>query len=150
MAEITDEMDVDAGAKLLAKWIRYDWEGLREDGPKGFPQWAHNGIGTLHYQGGKQGLRDLAASIVLSTRPASADHIGDATDMIARSASAGVMPAPIGLHWLGDKHEGTGCAKDERGCVTYFNTRAECEAFMDAVGKLPQSDATTAAMGTEK
>lgn len=60
---MTDTRDGEVGARLLAKWISYDWDGLCKDGHKGFPQWAFNGIGALHYQGGKQGLRNLAKAI---------------------------------------------------------------------------------------
>jgi hypothetical protein len=45
-------------------------------------------------------------------------------------------PTPTSLHWLGDKHEGTGCAKDARGCVAYFTTQADCVAFMAAISAL--------------
>lgn len=57
------EAEGEEGARLLAEWINYDWDGLREDGARGFPQWAHDGIGALRYQGGKQGLRNLAKAI---------------------------------------------------------------------------------------
>lgn len=57
--------NVDAAARLLADWINYSWDGMREGriGDRGFKQWAFNGIGTLNYQGGKQDLRDLAVQI---------------------------------------------------------------------------------------
>lgn len=55
----------DAGAKLLADWIGYSWDGLREGriGDRGFPQWPRSGA----YQGGKQDLRDLAAAIAAAS-----------------------------------------------------------------------------------
>jgi hypothetical protein len=61
MSDTTD----DAGAKLLAEWMGYSWEGLSDGriGDRGFPQWPASG----HYQGGKQDLRDLAAAIVAAS-----------------------------------------------------------------------------------
>lgn len=58
--------DQDAGAKVLAEWIGYSWDGLREGriADRGFRQWTTNGIGHTLYQGGRQDLRDLASKIV--------------------------------------------------------------------------------------
>jgi hypothetical protein len=55
------------------------------------------------------------------------------------TTSALLPPAPASLHWLGDRAEATGTnhAVDERGCVAYFATQAECEAFMQFVTDLP-------------
>lgn len=60
------ETDVDAGAKRLAKWIGYLWEGLNDGriGDRGYQQWSFNGIGQKQFQGGKDDLRDLAREIV--------------------------------------------------------------------------------------
>lgn len=57
--------DPDAAAKKLAEWIGYSWDGMREEriADRGYKQWAFNGIGHKHFQGGKQDLRDLAAEI---------------------------------------------------------------------------------------
>lgn len=72
-----DIAGVDAGAKRLAAWISYVWEGIRDGriADRGdYPQWSYNGIGALHYQGGKDDLRDLAreiASLVNEPQPPS-------------------------------------------------------------------------------
>lgn len=56
---------LDEGAKALAKWIGYKWEGITEGriGDRGFDQWCFNGMGHKQFQGGKQDLRDLAKKI---------------------------------------------------------------------------------------
>lgn len=67
--------DVDAGAKVLAKFIGYSWEGLTQDArPKGFPMWAYDGIGQKHYQGGKEGLREIATAIAIAVAPSQRDQ----------------------------------------------------------------------------
>ena len=59
-----DEM-VETGAKLIAGWINYSWEGLGErDNSSEYPDWAFNGIGSLHMQGGKPACRRLAKAIL--------------------------------------------------------------------------------------
>lgn len=76
-----DEAAIEAGAKILAKWICYAWEGLSDRDISGeFPDWARNGIGALGMQGGKPALRKVSAAILaLSTRKGSAGD-GSATD----------------------------------------------------------------------
>lgn len=66
---MTNDTDPDTGAKLLARWIGYAWEGLQEGriADRGYPQWAFNGLNHRQFQGGKQDLRDLAAEIVAVT-----------------------------------------------------------------------------------
>lgn len=66
--------DPDTGAKLIAEWIGSLWDGIRDGriGDRGYPQWGCDDIGHRKFQGGKQDLRDLAASI------AAAQKVGDA------------------------------------------------------------------------
>jgi hypothetical protein len=56
--------DKDAGAKILAEFIGLLWEGITPDArPKGYPMWSYDGIGSKNYQGGKEGLREIADRI---------------------------------------------------------------------------------------
>lgn len=56
--------DPDLGAKILAAFIGVSWEGLMPDArPKGYPMWGINGAGHYSYQGGKEGLREVALQI---------------------------------------------------------------------------------------
>jgi hypothetical protein len=55
--------DIDAAAKLLAEWIGYAWDGLREGRIESYPQWSHNQVMGRMFQGRKQDLRDLALKI---------------------------------------------------------------------------------------
>lgn len=64
------ESDPYAAAKVLAEFIGYSWEGLTPDArPQGYPMWGYNGIGQKNYQGGKNGLREIAAAIALAVAP---------------------------------------------------------------------------------
>lgn len=60
---------LDDGARYLARWIGYLWDGLREDRivDRGFQPWAFNGIGQKHFQGGKEDLRDAVRAILQRT-----------------------------------------------------------------------------------
>lgn len=53
--------DRDAGAKQIAHWLGYRWDGLAEGriGDREFPIWTSSG----RFQGGKQDLRDLATTV---------------------------------------------------------------------------------------
>lgn len=56
--------DPDAGAKILAKFIGLAWDGITPDArPEGYPMWGGSGSGAKTYQGGKEGLREIAAAI---------------------------------------------------------------------------------------
>lgn len=66
---------IEEGAKILAKWIGYAWDGLSDrDISAEYKDWAYNGIGALGMQGGKPALRKIAASILAlaATRSGSA------------------------------------------------------------------------------
>lgn len=56
---------IEAGARRLADWIGYSYDGLRDTriSERGYPQWGFNGIGHKRFQGGKQDLRDLVVAI---------------------------------------------------------------------------------------
>lgn len=59
----------DAAAKIIAEWIGYSWEGLRDDSikPRGFKEWSYNGIGDLRFHGGKEDLRELARKVAAAS-----------------------------------------------------------------------------------
>lgn len=66
---------VEEGAKILAKWIGYAWDGLSDrDISAEYKDWAYSGSGALSMQGGKPALRKVAAAILAlaATRSASA------------------------------------------------------------------------------
>lgn len=66
---------IEEGAKVLAHWIRYAWDGIPDqDISAEYPDWSYNGIGSLRMQGGKPALRKVAAAILAlaATRSASA------------------------------------------------------------------------------
>jgi hypothetical protein len=66
---------IEEGAKVLAQWIRYAWDGLPDqDISAEYPDWSYNGIGSLSMQGGKPALRKVAAAILAlaATRSGSA------------------------------------------------------------------------------
>jgi len=66
---------IEEGAKILAKWIGYAWDGLSDrDISAECKDWAYNGIGALGMQGGKPALRKVAASVLAlaATRSGSA------------------------------------------------------------------------------
>lgn len=79
------ELDGDAGAKLLAGWINYSWDDMKEGriGDKGYPQWCYNGAGHLYFQGGKQDLRDLAGKIAALARRAAKEETRRLWDAIS-------------------------------------------------------------------
>ena len=59
----------DEPAKLLAEWIGYSWDGLRnEDISDKWPDWAFNGIGRKHMQGGKPALRKIATAMIAAAQ----------------------------------------------------------------------------------
>jgi hypothetical protein len=67
---------VEAVAKILAHWIRYDWDDLHNrDISAEFTDWAYNGIGDLHMQGGKPALRRVAQKMIAAYRDAAADGV---------------------------------------------------------------------------
>ena len=67
--------DVDAAARILATWIGYSWDGLSDrDISAEYPDWARNGIGDLHMQGGKPALRRVVTAI-LTTYSAPTDGL---------------------------------------------------------------------------
>lgn len=72
---------VEDGAKILAKWLGYDWDGLSDrDISDNYPDWAFNGIGHKGLQGGKPALRKVAASILAlppSPQPAAVSEGGE-------------------------------------------------------------------------
>jgi len=79
----------DAGAKILSKFIGLAWDGLTPDArPKGYPMWAYDGAGHHRYQGGKEGLREIAASISAATRQQVAEEFASLVDEIATSYAA--------------------------------------------------------------
>lgn len=60
-----DDALVEDGAKIIADWIGYAWEGLGDrDISAEFPDWAYDGIMSLQMQGGKPALRKVAAAIL--------------------------------------------------------------------------------------
>ena len=68
---------IEEGAKILAKWIGYAWDGLGErDISADYRDWSYNGIGALSMQGGKPALRKVASSILARA----ATRSGSATD----------------------------------------------------------------------
>jgi len=72
---------IEEGAKILAKWIGYAWDGLSDrDISAEYKDWAYNGIGALGMQGGKPALRKVAASILAlaASRSGSATTAKDA------------------------------------------------------------------------
>ncbi len=114
---ITDEMVVTKQMLLAADCKLVEWLELN---PR-----AKATIGLAEHRHVKA-ILEIVITAALAARPA--------------SAGVGDMPSPTGLHWLGDSDFG-GCAKDACGCVAYFQSQEECEAFMEAVGKLPISPA---------
>jgi hypothetical protein len=63
--EVRRVADVDAAARILATWIGYSWDGLSDrDISAEYPDWARNGIGDLHMQGGKPALRRVVTAIL--------------------------------------------------------------------------------------
>ena len=67
------ERAVEEGARVLAKWIGYAWDGLSErDISAEYPDWV--GHSSLNMQGGKPALRKVAAAILslAATRSGSA------------------------------------------------------------------------------
>lgn len=64
-------MTNDAGAKIIAKWLGFAWDGLSEGriSEKGFPIFP---LTDYKFQGGKQDLRDLAEAILSAAPTASA------------------------------------------------------------------------------
>jgi hypothetical protein len=54
---------IDSAAQALATWLGYAWDGLSDrDISAEYPDWAFNGIGALHMQGGKPARAILKAS----------------------------------------------------------------------------------------
>jgi hypothetical protein len=64
---------IEAQAKRLAAFIRYEWGGLTDRAPIGFPTWAEIGI----YQGGRQRLIELAASARADTLEEAAGFVDE-------------------------------------------------------------------------
>ena len=64
------DTDTDAGAKIIAEWLGYSWDGLRDESAvrRGYTEWAFNGIGQKQYQGGKEGLRELARRVAEASK----------------------------------------------------------------------------------
>jgi len=87
MAEPSKPSREDAGAKLLASWLGYAWEGLTEarasERPSGsYPIFCHTQFGW-QFQGGKQDLRDLAESILAAFQPdPGADDVERAREVV--------------------------------------------------------------------
>lgn len=78
-----DPKALEAAAIELASWARYDWEYLDErDISDRFPDWASNGIGHLHMQGGRPAVRKAATKII--TAYLSAITPPDVAGLVAR------------------------------------------------------------------
>lgn len=77
--ELAPEVDVDAveeGAKIIASWIGYAWDGLGErDISDQYPDWSYNGIGSRGMQGGRPALRKIAAKILALQKTPPVDHV---------------------------------------------------------------------------
>ena len=56
------------GAKALAKWLGYKWDGLQEGRivDRGYPVWAINAAGSYQMQGDKGDLVDAVRAIAAS------------------------------------------------------------------------------------
>ena len=69
---------VEEGAKILAKWLRYAWDGLQDrDISAEYPDWTHNSFGGYQLQGGKPALRKVASAILALSSPLSAGDAGE-------------------------------------------------------------------------
>ncbi|MFQ6183606.1 hypothetical protein ACLMJV_16885 [Sinorhizobium meliloti] len=69
---------VEEGAKILAKWLRYAWDGLQDrDISAEYPDWTHNSFGGYQLQGGKPALRKVASAILALSSPLSAGDTGE-------------------------------------------------------------------------
>lgn len=79
-APVADE--VEAGARLIAKWLGYSWDGLHDGSvvAKGFPVFTHGQFGWK-FQGHKDDVRDLVRDILAlaSSDPAPATEAAGET-----------------------------------------------------------------------
>jgi hypothetical protein len=63
------EMSERDGAKILATWLGYNWDGLRSGHIHGYQVWSFNGIGHKGFQGGQKDLCDIVREIVDASAP---------------------------------------------------------------------------------
>lgn len=87
-APVADE--VEAGARLIAKWLGYSWDGLHDGSvvAKGFPVFTHGQFGWK-FQGHKDDVRDLVRDILaLASSPAQVEARSDdlAVERAAKAA----------------------------------------------------------------
>ncbi len=103
-----DTGEADAGAKALAEWFRYSWDGLSDrDISDQFPDFTE----LPRFQGGKPALRKMAARI---SKPF-VDHIADLEQRLAeaekRSSTTAIIPhAERSMHY----HDKLEAAERER------------------------------------
>lgn len=83
--------DNDIGAKLIAEFIGYSWDGLREGRIEGFPVLVPGGT----FQGGKQDLRDIAEKVAAEATAALRERVTELEawnrQMVEKAASGGVL-----------------------------------------------------------
>lgn len=87
-----DKKALEAAAIELSSWIRCGWEYLDDiDISDRFPDWACNGIGHLHMQGGRPAVRKAAARVItayLAALPPVDDVTGLVKELRGRAINA--------------------------------------------------------------